>query len=164
MSMLEHCIVWNSLDRQKFPSILGKDTNLLSIGMTGRHSWLICFLRQQVQLKFFSALACVGSQMQQPICSRKDQHFHKISKWTSGSTWAQFCTSNTNQWNTGKLRDMLEDQLLKAGEVDNKALDHAMHWFAEFCLGQHLILMQRKETCSCQKIRLQQYYVVPIFW
>lgn len=35
-SMLEQCIVWNSLYPQKFPNILGKDTNLLLVGMLGR--------------------------------------------------------------------------------------------------------------------------------
>lgn len=85
--------------------------------------------------------------MQQPVCRRKDQHLHKMSKWTSGSTWALFCTSKTNQWNTGK--PMLEAWLLKAGVVDNRALDHALicRILPRLAL---LILTQNKETCNCQ--------------
>lgn len=48
---------------------------------------------------------------------------------------------------------MLEEQLLKAEEVDNRALDHALICgiLPRLIL---LILTQNKETCNCQKIML----------
>lgn len=71
--------------------------------------------------------------MQWLICSRKDQPLDKMSKWTSGSTWALFCTSDRNQWSTRKMRDRLQNLLLKAGEVGKEL--GIMQPLAEFCLG-----------------------------
>lgn len=47
--------------------------------------------------------------------------------------------------------------MLKAGEVDNTALDNVL-----ICrvLPRLTISLPNKETCTCQKIKLEQYYVL----
>lgn len=49
-----HCMELSAHENKSL-GILNMDTNLLSNGMMGKHRWLVCFLRQQIHLKFIAA-------------------------------------------------------------------------------------------------------------